>query len=43
LSRSDAWAKIGDSQLKFTMEGISHPLDRHGSSIRAFTRVHSPS
>jgi hypothetical protein len=42
LSRSDAWAKIGDSQLKFTMEGISHPLDRHGSSIRAFTRVHSP-
>jgi hypothetical protein len=24
------------------MEGISRPLDRHGSSIRAFTRVHSP-
>jgi len=28
LSRSDAWAKIGGSQLKFTMDGISHPLDR---------------
>src|SRR5262252_2767149 len=38
LSRSDAWAKIGDSQLKFTMEGISHPLDRHGSQ---HTRVHA--
>src|SRR6266446_1189802 len=23
LSRSDAWAKIGDSQLKFTMDGIT--------------------
>src|SRR5262249_1950998 len=29
LSRSDAWAKIGGSQLKFTMDGISHPLGRH--------------
>jgi hypothetical protein len=38
LSRSDAWAKIGDSQLKFTMEGISHPLDRHGVQ---HTRVHA--
>src|SRR5215469_6929209 len=40
LSRSDAWAKIGDSQLKFTKEGISHPLDRHGSQ---HTRVHARS
>jgi hypothetical protein len=38
LSRSDAWAKIGDSQLKFTMEGISRPLDRHGPQ---HTRVHA--
>src|SRR5262245_18286223 len=30
LSRSDAWAKTGGSQLKFMMDGISHSLDRHG-------------
>jgi hypothetical protein len=39
LSRSDAWAKIGDSQLKFTMEGISHPLDRHGAPAYARSRA----
>src|SRR5215831_15806624 len=38
LSRSDAWAKIGGSQLKFTMDGISHPLGRHGSRHNAFRR-----
>src|SRR5262245_57717046 len=27
LSRSDAWAKIGDSQLKFTKEDILNPLN----------------
>ncbi len=26
LSRSDAWAKIGDSQLKFTKDGITNPI-----------------
>jgi len=26
LSRSDAWAKIGDSQLKFTKEDILNPM-----------------
>src|SRR5215831_3513409 len=26
LSRSDAWAKIGDSQLKFTKEDILNPV-----------------
>src|SRR6516165_3030926 len=34
LSRSEAWAKIGGSQLKFTMDGISHPLDHWRLLVR---------
>src|SRR6516162_6556753 len=39
LSRSDAWAKIGGSQLKFTMDGISHPLDRRPLLVRGQQRT----
>src|SRR5262249_16726734 len=38
LSRADGWAKMGGSQLKFTMDGISHPLGRHGFPAQ---RVHA--